>query len=305
MKKFKISDFKDQTGKVVVITGSNTGLGYELALRFAQRSATVVMAVRNLDKGKSAQQKILSLVPDAKIVLQKLDLNSLESVNQCIIDLTNQFKQIDILINNAALLGITTLTNEGYEAQFGVNYLGHALLTFGLLDTLKNTPNSRVITVGSNAHAKRKIPSFSDIRTPIKGTFKAYSRSKLANTIFSLKLADELKDTHILSVNAHPGLTATDIIRKFARLIRWIAKKIVMQDVSMGVLPILYAASENVQSGQYYGPSGYKERRGYPKLVQSSKKSKDPNLQNELWSLTIKELQKQGYDYSDRLPNIN
>jgi len=288
MKKVKWTknDMPDLTGKIAIVTGANTGLGFETALGLAEKRATVVLAVRSMERGQKAIYKILETVPGASVSLQKLDLGSLESVRVAAEEIKSQFKQIDILINNAGIFSGTGKTVDGFELRFGTNHLGHFALTGLLLDTILATPNARIVTVESVAHKRKKKLSFDDVITEPDKCFPAYGRSKLANLLFTYELQRRLEGANTIAVAAHPGVAYSEIVRSFPKFIVW-AARFVMQPTAIGALPTLRAASDpDVSGGQYYGPRGRKERRGYPIVVKSNAMSHDEDLQKKLWEMS-------------------
>lgn len=286
------ADVPDQTGRVVIITGANTGIGFETAAVLADKGASVVMAVRDLDKGRDAAARITDGNPRAHVMLQRLDLSSLESVRDAAEELKAVAPHIDLLINNAGVMFTPEgVTPDGIEFQFGTNHLGHFALTGLLLENMLSVYGSRVVTISSLAHRVRASTNFDDVQRPYDRV-AAYGRSKLANLLFSYELQRRLsaRDTNTIAVAAHPGNSRTDLFRNSPSWIRVgsaLLAPLVSQSPRMGALPTLRAATDpSGQGGQYYGPGGPAEQRGYPKAVHSSGQSHDEGLQLKLWKVS-------------------
>lgn len=283
-------DIPDQHGRVAIVTGANTGLGFQTARALAARGATVVMAVRDIEKGKQAAAHLVG-----DVAVQALDLTSLESIRTAADDLRSSYPRIDLLINNAGVMYTPRkTTRDGFELQFGTNHLGHFALTGLLLDRLLPVPGSRVVTVSSTGHRVRAAIHFDDLQWERSySRSAAYGQSKLANLMFTYELQRRLASHHTtIAVAAHPGISNTELIRNTPAAVRlpvtWLAPLLV-QDSAMGALPTLRAATDpTVVGGQYYGPGGRWEIRGYPKLVTSSAASHDKAVQQRLWSVSEK-----------------
>ena len=291
-------DVPDQSGRLAVITGSNTGLGYDTARVLAARGARVVMAVRDTAKGEAAARRIRQLTPSAEVMVRKLDLGSLTSVKHAGAEIAAEFPAIDLLINNAGVMyPPKSTTADGFELQFCTNHLGHFALTGLLLPNLLDVDGSRVVVVASIAHNIRAKIDFDDLQWEKRryDRVAAYGQSKLANLMFAYDLqrhlvaAAKTKGAKTIAVAAHPGVAATELVRHIpgAKLgVDWISGKI-LNTAEMGALPTLRAATDpTVKGGQYYGPDGFKELRGHPKLVDSTKQSKDVAIQNRLWQVS-------------------
>src|SRR6516164_4617641 len=217
------ADIPDQTGRVAVITGANTGLGYETALALADHGAHVVLAVRNLDKGKDAAARITAQSPHADVALQELDLTSLESVRAAAEQLRSEHDRIDLLINNAGVMWTPkSTTKDGFELQFGTNHLGHFALTDLLLDRLLPVAGSRVVTVSSVGHRfARNGINFDDLQSEKDyGRIAAYGQAKLANLMFTYELQRRLHGTNTIAAAAHPGGSRTELARNLPTLVR-------------------------------------------------------------------------------------
>lgn len=292
MTKWTATDIPDQTGRTAVITGANTGLGFETAAALAAHGARVVLAVRNLDKGKEAQARIAALTPGADVELQQLDLTSLASVRDAAEQLRSDHPSIDLLINNAGVMYTPkSTTADGFELQFGTNHLGHFALTGLLLDRLLPVAGSRVVTVSSLGHRIRAAIHFDDLQWERSyNRVAAYGQSKLANLLFTYELQRRLvPGGTTVAVAAHPGGSNTELTRNLPRPIAAASALFapLFQDAAMGALPVLRAATDpGVLGGQYYGPDGFAETRGYPKVVASSAQSHDAALQRRLWTVS-------------------
>jgi len=292
--KWTTSDIADQSGRVAIVTGANTGLGYQTAAALAQTGAHVVLAVRNLEKGNLALARIVAAHPHADVTLTQLNLSSLASVRAAAASLRKTYPRIDLLINNAGVMWTPKqLTDDGFEMQFGTNHLGHFALTGLLLDNLLPVRGSRVVTVSSMGHRLRAAIHFDDLQWEHSyDRYAAYGQSKLANLLFTYELQRRLAGHHknTIAVAAHPGASSTELGRNAPALIKpllALAGPLLFQGAAMGSLPTLRAATDpNVQGGQYYGPDGLGEQRGHPKLVPSSAQSHDEDLQRRLWMVS-------------------
>jgi NAD(P)-dependent dehydrogenase (short-subunit alcohol dehydrogenase family) len=288
MGKWTIADIPDQTGRTAVVTGANTGVGYQTAAALAAKGANVVLAVRNLDKGRAAADLITSAHLGASVAVQQLDLASLDSIRAAAGELRSKHDSIDLLINNAGVMTRTrSTTKDGFELQFGTNHLGHFALTGLLVDRILAAPGSRIVTVSSPGHRYiRNGIRFDDLQW--QHTFRplaAYGQSKLANLMFTYELQRRLLGTSTIAVAAHPGGTKTDIVHNAPPLVRLIGP--LFQSAAMGALPSLRAATDpGVLGGQYYGPGDFGEQRGYPKVVTSRARSYDIASQHRLWAIS-------------------
>ncbi|UXA18586.1 SDR family NAD(P)-dependent oxidoreductase [Mycobacterium sp. SMC-4] len=292
--KWTAADVPDQSGRVAVITGSNTGIGYETAAVLAAHGARVVLAVRDLAKGRSAAERITRATPDAQVSVQELDLSSLDSVRRAAAELGETHPRIDLLINNGGVMyPPKQVTRDGFELQFGTNHLGHFALTGLLLEHLLPVAGSRVVSVASIAHNIRAGIHFEDLQWERSyNRVAAYGQSKLANLMFSYELARRLaaKGAPTIAVAAHPGISNTELMRHIPGTSLPGADKLVglfTNSPAVGALATLRAATDpGVQGGQYYGPSGFRELIGHPVLVQSSKQSHDVATQQRLWAVS-------------------
>jgi NAD(P)-dependent dehydrogenase (short-subunit alcohol dehydrogenase family) len=292
MANWTAADIPDQRGRVVVITGANTGLGYETAAALAEHGAHVVLAVRNLDKGKDAAARIAAQSPHADVELQELDLTSLASIRSAAEQLRSAHDRIDLLINNAGVMWTPkSTTSDGFELQFGTNHLGHFAFTGLLLDRLLPVAGSRVVTVSSVGHRIRAGIHFDDLQWERSySRVGAYGQAKLANLLFTYELQRRLAPQGTtIATAAHPGGSRSELTRNLPPLLTAVSAVLMplFQGADMGALPSLRAATDpGVLGGQYYGPDGFAEQRGYPKVVSSSDKSHDVDVQRRLWAVS-------------------
>jgi NAD(P)-dependent dehydrogenase (short-subunit alcohol dehydrogenase family) len=281
-------DIPDQTGGVAVVTGANSGIGYETARWLAKKGATVIMASRDRDKGQAAAQHIRDEGPAGDVEMMQLDLGDLDSVRAFAGAFTRRYQALHMLINNAGIMHPPFgKTKQGFETQFGVNHLGHFALTGLLLDVITRTPRARIVTVSSGAHRMGRI-DFDNLNAE-KGyrSNGAYAQSKLANLLFTYELQRRLeaagKDT--MAVAAHPGWTATNL-QQHSGLLNFL-NQFFAQTPDMGALPTLRAATApDVRGGDYYGPGRRMEMVGYPKKVGSSARSHDEAVAAQLWAVS-------------------
>jgi len=291
MTKWTAADIPDQTGRVAVVTGANTGLGFETASALAAKGAHVVLAVRNLDKGKEAARRIEQVHSGPDVTLQELDLSSLQSIRTAADELRSKHDTIDLLINNAGVMMTPKSTTEdGFESQFGTNHLGHFAFTGLLLDRVLAVPGSRVVTVSSTGHRFARGIRFDDLQWEHDySRVGAYGQAKLANLMFTYELQRRLIGTNTIAAAAHPGGSNTELARNLPAAIRGVTALLapLMQGPDMGALPSLRAATDpGVLGGQYFGPDGFAEQRGYPKIVRSTAASHDTAAQRRLWAVS-------------------
>jgi NAD(P)-dependent dehydrogenase (short-subunit alcohol dehydrogenase family) len=283
-------DIPDQSGRVAVVTGANSGNGFETARALAGRGALVVLAVRDLDKGGAAADAIGAEHPGAEVVLQEADLASLDSVREAAAAIAARFDRIDLLVNNAGVFHTPRRqTSDGFEIRFGTNHLGHFALTGLLADRIVGVEQSRIVTVSSNAHRYRARIDFGRFGSEQgRSQSAAYGRSKLANLLFTFELQRRLEaaGSPTVALAAHPGWSETEILRDF-RGIGMIHPLIgpMRHSAAMGALATLRAATDPAAvGGEFYGPDGRFEMRGQPVLVGSSSRSHDTELQRRVWT---------------------
>ncbi len=287
--RWTVRDMPDQSGRVAVVTGSNTGIGLETAAALARHGAHVVMACRDQGKGRAAAARIAAGGTSGTLDVMVLDLAELASVRSFCDALHDRFDHLDLLINNAGVMWPpASKTVDGFELQFGTNHLGHFALTARLLDVLRRTRRSRVVTVSSLSHRFGTI-DFDDLQWESRPYHpnRSYGQSKLANLLFAYELQRRLARAGIetMSVAAHPGYTGTDLQRS-SGILRLLNPLLAMPPWR-GALPTLYAATaDGVEPGGYYGPGGFGEVRGYPAPVGSSSESTDEAVAAQLWQVS-------------------
>ena len=286
--KWTTNNIPDLAGKVAIVTGANSGIGFETAKELSAKGAEVVLACRNLNKANLAAKEIRSMVRKAKLEIIQLDLADLASVRGFADTFKSRYDSLDLLINNAGIMiPPFTKTADGFEVQFGANHLGHFALTGLLMDVILATPKARIVNLSSNAHRMGTI-DFDNLNAE-KGynAANAYAQSKLANLLFTLEMNRKLVeiDSDVIATAAHPGWTVTGLQKGFLHTVsEWIGQK-----PEMGALPTLQAALDpDAQRNDYFGPSGFMEMRGYPQKVETSDAAKDINLANRLWNVSEK-----------------
>lgn len=296
--KWTEADMPKQSGRIAVVTGANSGLGYYTSLALARQGGRVIMACRNLVKGEEARQALMSFQPEAEPELWELDLSDLSSVRSFADKLLAVHGGPDLLINNAGVMALPYMkTRDGFEMQFGVNHLGHFALAALLFPGMKDKPEARIINVSSLAHHSGRI-RFDDIHWA-KGYSKwgAYGMSKLANLLFTSELNRKLREAKstIITAAAHPGYADTSLVAKgmlmddskgIAGFVN-LANRFLAQSGEMGSLPSLYAAtSPDVEAGAFYGPSGLLKMRGWPAREKPNSKRVTTELAVRLWELS-------------------
>jgi NAD(P)-dependent dehydrogenase (short-subunit alcohol dehydrogenase family) len=293
-RRWTADDIPSQVGRTFVVTGANSGLGYVTTHELARHGARVIMAVRSEAKGQEALERLRRGLPDASLELRQLDLADLDSVRAFAEGLLADRVGVDVLINNAGIMmPPRSLTRQGFELQFGVNHLAHFALTGLLLNTLTARPDARVVTVSSNAH-KRGFIHFDDLDGERGyGGWEFYCQSKFANTVFGLELDRRLRASRVpvKSILAHPGYSATNLQSAaptgLLKLVMRFANKYVAQDAGMGALDQLYAATAPMaEGGEFIGPDGRGELKGYPTIVQPVQAARDPATAKRLWDLS-------------------
>ncbi len=286
--KWTTNDIPELTNKIAVVTGANSGIGYEAAKILALKNARVIMACRNLQKGEDAASQIQKDYPEAMISVEELDLGSQQSIRDFAENYLGENQRLDLLINNAGvMMPPYGKTSDGFELQFGTNHLGHFALTGLLLPMLIKTPGSRVVNVSSAAHKSGKI-NFDDLNSVVSyNKMKAYGQSKLANLLFTYELQRRFKaaGSESIATAAHPGWTETNLQRHAGGF--KILNPVFGQSGSMGALPTLRAACDPEASGsEYFGPAGFMEMKGYPVRVESNTRSHDQETAKRLWDVS-------------------
>lgn len=279
-KKFSAKDLPDMSGRTVVVTGANSGIGKIAAAELAAKGARVILAVRNVEKGEAAAAEM-----SGETEIRQIDLSDQDSVKAFVEGLD---EEIDILINNAGIMAPPQgVTPQGFEWQFGTNHLGHFTLTNLLLPQITD----RLVTLSSTAHEIGKINledlSFENRRY---SRWPAYGQSKLANLMFAYELQRKLDavGSDLKSHACHPGYASTNLQSHTGSALQngimWFGNHTIAHSAEMGALPTLYAAVEDLPGGSYVGPDGFRQMRGYPKVVRSTKASHDERVARELWT---------------------
>jgi len=297
-KPWTADDLPDLSGKTIVVTGGNSGIGYEAALQFARRHGLVVLACRSLEKASAAAAQIKSAYADAAVEVMELDLSSLASVRAFADAFHKRHQRLNVLCNNAGVMAIPyRRTADGFEMQMGTNHFGHFALTGLLLDLLLATEGARVVTVSSGAHRMGAI-RFDDLSWE-HGYRKwyAYGQSKLANLLFCSELQRRIDKAHanLISVACHPGYAATNLQAagpkmsgsSFTESMFEIGNRVFAQSAAMGALPTLYAAaSPEMRGDDYIGPNGFAEMWGNPAKAKRSSAARDSAVAKRLWEVS-------------------
>ena len=289
---FTAADVPDQTGKTIVVTGANTGLGFEVAKTLAGKGARVLLGCRSVSKAQAAKDRILAIFSKADVVIVELDLGSLVSIQKAAQQI-NQELRLDILINNAGIMvPPLAFTQDGFESQFGVNHLGPFVLTSLLLNKIRATTDARIVSTASIAHRKGKI-DFDDINSKkYYGAWARYAQSKIANLYFGYELQRRLHaiGDNTISVVAHPGIADTELPRYIPKpfMLLMPVLKLFFNTAEQGAWPTLCAATMvGVKGGEYYGPSKRGEIAGPAIKVRSNKRSHSKSIAKKLWDLSI------------------
>ncbi len=308
-KPWTADDIPDLAGKTVIVTGGNSGIGYEAAQQFARKNAATILACRSLDKANAAAGQIVASYPGSIVEVMALDLSSLASIREFADAFHQSNRKLDVLVNNAGVMALPyRKTVDGFEMQFGTNHLGHFALTGLLLDVLLATDGARVVNVASGAHRMGRI-RFDDLQWE-RGYYKwfAYGQSKLANLLFTFELQRRIDaaGAKLLAVACHPGYAATNLQAAGPRMngssmmesLWGRLNGAFAQSAAMGALPTLYAAtSREVRGGDYIGPDGFAEMWGHPTKVTCSAAAKDAEVAAKLWRIS-EQLTKVNYSLS-------
>ncbi len=290
MSRWSFDNIPDQTGRTALVTGANTGIGFETARMLALKGAKLILCARSSEKGKAAVDRILAEKADAKVSLELLDLSDLENVKTFADRIKEVSSPLDLLILNAGVMvPPESKTAQGFELQFGVNHLGHFALTGHLIPLLTKKEGARVVVVSSKAAARGEI-DFQDPNFEWRSyrAWPAYSQSKLANQLFTLELQRRLcqAGSKILVTAAHPGWTATDLQRTSPTASFF--NRFVAMKPPQGALPTLRAAVDpEVNGGEYFGPHSFLQMRGYPKQIEMVKQAKNAADAKRLWQLSV------------------
>jgi NAD(P)-dependent dehydrogenase (short-subunit alcohol dehydrogenase family) len=299
MSRWTLADLPRLDGKVALVTGANSGLGFATARDLAAAGAHVVLGCRDQAKADKAMAAIRATVPDAKLEFLPGDLSDQSSVRKAAELFKSRHSRLDILCNNAGVMGLPyQRTRDGFEMLFGTNCLGHFALTGLLLDVIRNTPKARIVTLSSLSERRGRLP-IDDLNWQRRRYSKAgaYAQSKLANLVFALELDRRLRKVGVdaISVAAHPGYSATNIVfsrdtanvslmRRIWNLMAKLGNTLLAQPADRGALPKLYAAAApGLKGGEYIGPDGFVEFSGWPTVVRPSAQARDERLGAELW----------------------
>jgi NAD(P)-dependent dehydrogenase (short-subunit alcohol dehydrogenase family) len=287
---FTEADVPDQSGKCFIVTGANTGLGFEASRVLAARGARVLLACRDQAKAEAAMARIRQASPGADLAVLPLDQADLASVRAAA-DLAAREPRIDALINNAGVMfPPLTRTKQGFELQFGVNHLGCYALTALLLPKLAETQGSRVVVTSSIAHRGAKI-DWDDLNAEKRyDRYRRYAASKLANALFAFELDRRLRASGSLvaAVGCHPGIASTDLGRHMGALqILLSLVRLGLNSAAMGAWPALQAAAGPATTGGYYGPTGFREFRGVSGEASPTRQARDPALARRLWDVSV------------------
>ena len=289
-----INQLPSQEGRTIIITGANTGLGYETTLTLAKKGGRVIMACRDLSKANAAKSSIEKQIPEADLEVLEIDLSSLVSVRKFAKEFHKKHDQLAILINNAGVMMTPyTETDEGFELQFVTNYLGHFLLTGLLLPILLKTPQSRIVSLSSLIHKNGKI-KFNDLQSKKKYSPQvAYSQSKLACLLFAFELQRRLEKAGVsgtISTAAHPGVAETELSRHLPKLLNSILQytigPLISQSAAEGAKPTILASISEAKGGDYFGPTGFMEMKGKAGKASSSNLANDEALAKRLWEVS-------------------
>ncbi|HEV2030391.1 MAG TPA: oxidoreductase [Candidatus Dormibacteraeota bacterium] len=292
--KWTAEEIHDQHGRTAIVTGANSGLGCIVARELARRGAKVIVASRDKAKGAEAARAITAAYPSSTVEAAQLDLANLSSIRAFADRIRAGNDHIDLLINNAGVMAAPyRRTADGFELQFGTNHLGHFALTGLILPLLYEPRDARVVTVSSNNHKAGQM-RFDDLQGERRySRWGAYAQSKLANLLFAFELDRRLKGRgwRLISVAAHPGYSATNLQLSgpppYERLVMRLSNRLFAQSAEMGALPLLYAATApDLPGGSHVGPDGAGEIRGYPVLVEATKRANDEDAARRLWEIS-------------------
>ena len=291
MNKWSINDIPDQSGRVIIVTGGNSGLGYESVKALAGKGAEVIMASRSIDRGQKAINALGETA--GPVTVMQLDLNSFDSINAFADEFKQKYDRLDILMNNAGIMTTPYFqTVDGLEGQMGTNHFGHFLLTAKLFELIKNTPEARIVNISSKAHNAGKMDFDNLIFADGKdySPMKSYGRSKLANLLFTYEMQRRVTAAglELQVLAAHPGVSITNLASHFET--KWWFKiimpisKLMFQDAAAGALPQLRAATDSsAQGNEYYGPESRNEMKGAPVKVSSNRRSHNLDDAKKLW----------------------
>jgi NAD(P)-dependent dehydrogenase (short-subunit alcohol dehydrogenase family) len=293
--RWDVERIPEQTGRIAVVTGANSGLGLIAARELARRGALVVLACRNMNKGRSAHAQVAAAATGPEPEVEELDLADLTSVRSFAETFAKEHQGLDLLMNNAGVMASPRRrTADGFELHFGTNHLGHFALTNLLLPVMEGREDARVVTLSSNAHKSVRGIAFGNLNGDRRYfRWNAYGQSKLANLLFALEFDRRLRasGSTVKSLAAHPGYAATNLQSAAAplvdRLVMKVGNALVAQSDEMGALPVLYAATEpGLEGGTYVGPDGIGEHRGHPKEVSPGRAARNGETARRLWEVS-------------------
>lgn len=294
--KWTTNNIPDLRGKVILVTGGNSGLGFESVKACVEKDAEVILACRNIQKGETAKSEIVKTYPKANIQVMELDLMDLSSIKDFASSFNAKYNRLDVLLNNAGIMMTPySMTKDGFESQLGTNHLGHFALTGQLFDIIQKTPESRIVNISSLAH-KGGTFDFEDLLYSNGSSYdpmKAYRRSKMANLLFTYELQRKLAATQsdTIAVAAHPGVSMTNLANhlkgSFMFKIFELIGGFISHDPAKGALPGIRASIDpTVHGGEYYGPDGMMEMKGNPVKVASNKASHNQEDARKLWEVS-------------------
>lgn len=296
--KWTTNDIPDLKNRVIIVTGGNSGLGYESVKAFVDKGAEVILACRSLEKGDVAKSEIEKSNPSGKVLVMKLDLMDLSSIISFAADIKLKYDHLDVLLNNAGIMMTPyQLTKDGFESQLGTNHLGHFALTGLLLDVIVKTPKSRIVNVSSMAHKGGQL-DFDNLSYDNGSSYEpmtAYRRSKIANLFFTYELQRRLasNQSETIAVAAHPGVSMTNLANHMEGTLMYkiftLFGGLISHSPANGALPqIMASVDPGVKAGEYYGPDGFSAMKGDPVLVQSNKASHNLEDARKLWEVSEK-----------------
>ena len=291
-----LDNIPSQKGKIAIVTGANTGLGYETVVNLTKKDIKVILACRNLDKAMNAKAEIEAKVPGADLDILLIDLTDLSSVRAFAKAFQEKYDRLDLLVNNAGIMFPPyQKTIDGFESQMGVNYFGHFLLTALLIEMMPDSSESRVVSLSSGAHqyASDGI-NFDDLQSEKSySKLGAYAQSKLACLMFGNELQRRLDKAgkKVLSVTAHPGMSPTELARSMpwyqAQLLRYTLGLFLFHPVDAAAMPTVMAAlGTDVEGGEYFGPQGLLEMKGKPGRATKSDASQNTTAAEKLWAIS-------------------
>lgn len=293
---WSVSDMPPQAGRIILVTGGTSGMGYEDALALSHAGAEVIIAARNAQRGAEAITRIQESVPDAKVRFEAVDLADLSSIRSLAERLNQRLPRLDVVINNAAIMAPAErgTSADGFELQLATNYLGHFALTGLLVPLLRESPDARVVSLSSIAAARGTL-NFDDLQAERQyDPYVTYAQSKLAvlHWAFALQRRSEAEGWGIRSIAAHPGVAVTELIARGPGLNsefgqRWAEDRDEYHSAAQGALPTLYAATApEALGGAYYGPTGEEEKRGPLGFAKTPSAATDESDAERLWKLS-------------------